>query len=24
VLRRGHDLKSVLRILERKLIRAVE
>ncbi len=24
VLRRGHDLKSVLRVLERKLIRAVE
>jgi len=24
VLRRGHDLKTVLRILERKLIRAVE
>jgi len=24
VLRRGHDLKSVLRVLERKLIRAVD
>lgn len=24
VLRRGHDLKAVLRVLERKLIRAVE
>lgn len=24
VMRRGHDLKSVLRVLERKLIRAVE
>ncbi|MEM1235840.1 MAG: DUF2794 domain-containing protein [Pseudomonadota bacterium] len=24
VLKRGHDLKSVLRVLERKLIRAVE
>jgi hypothetical protein len=24
VLRRGHDLKTVLRVLERKLIRAVE
>ncbi|KIN63088.1 DUF2794 domain containing protein [Sulfitobacter noctilucicola] len=24
ILRRGHDLKSVLRVLERKLIRAVE
>ena len=24
VLRRGHDLKSVLRVLERKLIRSVE
>ena len=24
ILKRGHDLKSVLRILERKLIRAVE
>ena len=24
VLRRGHELKSVLRVLERKLIRAVE
>lgn len=24
ILRRGHDLKSVLRILERKLIRAVD
>ncbi len=24
ILKRGHDLKSVLRVLERKLIRAVE
>ena len=24
ILRRGHDLKTVLRVLERKLIRAVE
>lgn len=24
ILRRGHDLKSVMRVLERKLIRAVE
>jgi hypothetical protein len=24
VLKRGHDLKTVLRVLERKLIRAVE
>jgi hypothetical protein len=24
ILRRGHDLKSVLRVLERKLIRSVE
>jgi hypothetical protein len=24
IMRRGHDLKTVLRVLERKLIRAVE
>jgi hypothetical protein len=24
ILRRGHDLRTVLRVLERKLIRAVE